>query len=182
MVYTSLLVRCPTVSGSGVSSGVMRLWVPGLVALAAALVLSCFDPLYEDLGQVRIWVVCCQQGQIDTCPCAAQAGCTPDLRACAGGRCAMSATATCSGTYDAGSSSDGGYSPPDGGPPTDAGTADGGATDGGSSQDGGHWPPEYELCCFAGVVTTCACPASGCQGQSFAACGGGTCVEQAPCP
>lgn len=162
-----------------------RLLLP--VAAASLAAFACLDALYEDPHQFDPpggWVVCCSAGRVTTCPCQAAQGCLPDLLPCAGGACAPAGVTICPGTTqnDSGVPHDGGLHP-DGGPQVDGGVP----ADGGSQEDGGSAnPPDggrpYELCCEDAVVTTCRCPPSGCGGQGFVACPGGTCVISGSCP
>jgi hypothetical protein len=163
-----------------------------LPALLSLLALACFDPLYEDPGQVDAlsWAVCCVSGEVDTCACDSELGCEVSFRACEAGRCTSSLSQSCdapgiktdSGVeiQDAGTQYDGGVStdagtPTDGGVSTDAGTdggvqdggVDGGVQDGGTdggTPDAGPPPASYGPCCDpdTNTVTTCACPATGC--------------------
>jgi hypothetical protein len=179
-----------------------------LPALLSLLAVACFDPLYEDPGDVDAlsWAVCCVGGQVDTCACDSQSGCDMPFRACEAGRCMASFSQACTAPgantdggvsgLDGGTEADGGISidaGTDGG--TDAGTDGGtdggvdGGTDGGvdggtdgGPQDAGPQPtPTYGPCCDAdtNTVTTCACPASGCGAlPPFTPCANRRCVPQ----
>lgn len=85
--------------------------------LFAALAAGCFDPLYEEPID---HVICCNDGYVDTCPCAAGFSCRQPLTPCALGRC--SASLICPGAG--------------GGAGSDAGAAGGGAGTGGGAGGG----------------------------------------------
>lgn len=134
-----------------------------LLLIAAALSAACLDALYED-PPVQTppggWVVCCLSGRVNTCPCLAESGCSPDLLACAAGACAPSMAGGCGGG--------------------DAGTNQ----DGGSSGDGGTTATAFTTCCQGGLISTCACETPDCDAGPFTACRGGQCVSGASdtCP
>lgn len=137
-----------------------------LLACAAATLAfaACLDALYEDLpppaGFTGSWVICCLSGRINTCPCDAGEVCAPELRACATGSCAPSASGSCGG-----------------------GGSDGGPVgDGGSTADAGPLAT-YTPCCTQGLLSTCACGPTGCDGGTFTPCYGGRCISDGgSCP
>ncbi|HYV44118.1 MAG TPA: hypothetical protein VFA20_04615 [Myxococcaceae bacterium] len=135
-----------------------------LLLVAAALSLACLDALYEDPPLQTPpggWVVCCVSGRVNTCPCLEASGCDPDLLACAAGACAPRTAGSCGG-----------------------GGGDAGSGDGGSSGDGGTTTFAFTTCCRSGLISTCACDATGCDAGPFTACRGSQCVSGAgsTCP
>ena len=100
---------------------------------------GCFDPLYEQPEEPKVYVVCCNAAKfVDTCECIAGLTCTPSLIACPSGRCALKEERVCSGGTG-GSGGSGGSGGGSGGGPQDAGTggSGGAAGSGGSGGSGG---------------------------------------------
>lgn len=110
----------------------------GLLMFVGLFVAACIDPLYEDGAPLTEgWVVCCQNGAIDTCFCEDQTSCAQPIYACARGTCATNPQ--CNGGAGGGSATGGGSGTAGGGSATGggSGTGGGGPTDAGSELDGG---------------------------------------------
>lgn len=155
--------------------------------LLALTVAACLDPLYEDGAPLTSgWVLCCASGAVSTCFCDDATSCQRGLFACAGGRCSVTPVCSAgtgggSGTGGSGGASGGGTGLSDagaagggGGTTLDAGTVTGGGAGGGGG--GGGISPSFEFCCFEARVSTCTCPASGCNAAPFTPCPGGACI------
>jgi hypothetical protein len=159
---------------------------------------GCFDPLFEDRWALepfeQRYAVCCPQGMVDTCACAANQSCEFVFLPCAAGTCDTLTsswdTLSCSsqsypdagmigedaGIADAGFPSEGDAGMADAGSP-DAGSFDAGQIDAGSAPDAGRPIVGYASCCQNGRVSTCACFVSPCQSPPFTPCAGGSCLE-----